>query len=167
LKKTRRVLDIVFIFAQKIIMQIGPNKTAKLTYTLTAVEDGRIIEKVSDDKPAAFQFGIGQLLPAFEKKMDGLKAMDEFSFTLKAEEAYGESDPYAIFDIPIDTFEIDGKTDDKMLQVGNTIPMTDNDGNKHMGRITKVMEQAVTMDFNHPLAGKDLRFSGKVIEVKE
>jgi FKBP-type peptidyl-prolyl cis-trans isomerase SlyD len=148
-------------------MKIGPNKTAKLIYTLTAVTDGRIIEKVNEEKPAAFQFGIGQLLPAFEKNMDGLQANDSFSFILKAEEAYGESDPYAIFDIPIDTFEVDGKADEKMLQVGNTIPMTDNDGNKHMGRITNVMEHAVTMDFNHPLAGKDLRFAGKVIEVLE
>jgi FKBP-type peptidyl-prolyl cis-trans isomerase SlyD len=45
--------------------------------------------------------------------------------------------------------------------------MTDNNGNKHMGRITKVMKHAVTMDLNHPLAGKDLRFSGKVLEVTE
>ncbi|MCF6341670.1 MAG: FKBP-type peptidyl-prolyl cis-trans isomerase [Bacteroidales bacterium] len=146
-------------------MKIAPNTTARLIYTLTAVADGKIIEKVNEEKPAAFQFGIGQLLPAFEKNLDGLKAEDEFSFILKAEDAYGEADPYAVFDIPIDTFEVDGKTDEKMLQVGNTIPMTDNDGNKHMGRITKVMEQAVTMDFNHPLAGKDLQFSGKVLEV--
>jgi len=146
-------------------MEIAPNKTAKLIYTLTAIEDGKIIEKVSEEKPAAFQFGIGQLLPAFEENLNGLKAMDEFSFILKAVDAYGESDPYAIFDIPIDTFEVDGKLDEKMIQVGNTIPMTDNDGNKHMGRITKIMAEAVTMDFNHPLAGKDLRFSGKVLEV--
>ena len=148
-------------------MQIGSNKTAKLIYTLTSVEDGKLIEKVSKDKPAAFQFGIGQLLPAFEENLFGLKAADEFSFILKADNAYGSSDPYAIFDIPIDTFEVDGKTDGKMLQVCNTIPMTDNDGNKHMGKITKVMEHAVTLDFNHPLAGKDLRFSGKVLEVVE
>ncbi|RLD45312.1 MAG: peptidylprolyl isomerase [Bacteroidetes bacterium] len=148
-------------------MQIGPKKTAKLIYTLTAVDDDKIIEKVNEEKPAAFQFGIGQLLPAFEENLSGLKANDEFSFILKAEDAYGPSDPYAIFDIPIDTFAVDGKTDEKMLQVGNTIPMNDNDGNKHMGRITKVMPEAVTMNFNHPLAGKDLRFSGKVIDVKE
>ena len=148
-------------------MKIAPNTTAKLIYTLTAMDDGKIIEKVNEEKPAAFQFGIGQLLPTFEKNLNGLKAKDEFSFILKAEDAYGPSDPYAIFDIPIDTFEIDGKKDEKMLQPGNTIPMTDKDGNKHMGRITKVMKEAVTMDFNHPLAGKDLRFAGKVIEVKE
>ena len=146
-------------------MEIGPNKTAKLIYTLTAVEDGKIIENVNEEKPAAFQFGIGQLLPTFEENLSGLKANDEFDFILKADDAYGPTDPYAIFDIPKDTFEVDGKTDDKMLKLGNTIPMTDKDGNKHMGRITKVMEQSVTMDFNHPLAGKELKFSGKILEV--
>jgi FKBP-type peptidyl-prolyl cis-trans isomerase SlyD len=54
-----------------------------------------------------------------------------------------------------------------MLTIGNKIPMTDNDGNKHVGLITLVMESAVTMDFNHPLAGVDLRFVGEVLEVLE
>ncbi len=54
-----------------------------------------------------------------------------------------------------------------MLQVGNQIPLTDKDGNKHLGLITLIMENAVTMDFNHPLAGVNLRFVGHVIEVIE
>ena len=146
-------------------MKIGEKSTAKLVYTLTLTESGEIIEKVTKDKPAAFQFGANALLPVFEKNLTGLKKGDNFDFVIKAEDAYGLSDPYAIFDIPKDTFEVDGKTDEKMLQVGNIIPMTDNEGNKHHGRITMVGSDAVTMDFNHPLAGKDLRFVGKIIEV--
>ena len=73
---------------------------------------------------------------------------------------------YAIFDIPLDTFEVDGKVDEKMIQVGNIIPMTDNEGNKHLGKITKVQDKAVTMNFNHPLAGQNLHFIGKIVEVK-
>ena len=107
------------------------------------------------------------MVPGFEKNLDGKKAGDQFDFILKAEDAYGTSDPYAIFDIPKDTFEVEGKVDEKMLQVGNIIPMADNEGNKHMGTITKVMEKAVLMDFNHPLAGKDLHFAGKILEVTE
>jgi len=147
-------------------MKIGPGKTALLTYTLTLVEDDSEIEKVTDDKPAAFSFGIGQLLPAFEKNLNGLKADDTFTFVIKAEDAYGPVDQYAIFDIPKDTFEVDGKIDEKMVQVGNKIPMTDNDGNKHLGKIIRVHAETVTMDFNHPLAGKDLRFTGKILKVE-
>ena len=146
-------------------MEIGPNKTASLTYVLTLVEDGREIENVSDEKPAPFNFGVQQLLPVFEKNLTGLKTGESFNFILKAKDAYGPIDPYAIFDVPSDTFEVDGKLDEKMIQVGNKIPMTDNDGNKHLGRIIKINKEAITMDFNHPLAGKDLQFKGKVLEI--
>lgn len=146
-------------------MKIAPGTTARLVYLLTQVTDNKIVEQVNEDKPAIFQFGNGLLLPAFEEGLSGLQAGEQFEFILKAEDAYGEHDPYAIFDIPIDTFAVEGKVDEKMLQVGNTIPMTDNNGNKHFGKITKLMEEAVTMNFNHPLAGIDLRFAGRVLEV--
>lgn len=146
-------------------MEIGPNKTASLTYVLTLAEDGSEIENVSEENPAPFNFGVNQLLPVFEKNLHGLKSGEAFDFILKAENAYGPIDPYAIFDIPKDTFEVDGKIDEEMIQLGNKIPMTDDEGNKHLGKIIKVHKESLTMDFNHPLAGKDLRFKGKVLEV--
>lgn len=148
-------------------MEITSNTTASLTYVLTLADTGKEITRIPDDNPAVFSFGRNQLLPAFETNLMGLRAGDHFDFKVKAKDAYGPTDPYAIFDVPRDTFEVDGKTDEKMLRVGNTIPMTDNEGNKHLGRITRVHEKMVTMDFNHPLAGKDLRFVGKIIEVKK
>lgn len=147
-------------------MEIEPNKTASLSYVLTLVEDGSEIENVNEQKPAAFNFGVKQLLPAFEKNLIGLKSGDTFEFILKADDAYGSKDQYAVFDIPKDTFEADGKVDEEMIQIGNKIPMTDDDGNKHLGKIIKIHNGIITMDFNHPLAGKDLRFKGKVLEVR-
>jgi len=148
-------------------MEIGPNKTASLSYVLTLVEDDSEIENVSEENPAPFNFGVNQLLPVFEKNLSGLKIGDVFDFILNAEDAYGPVDQYAIFDIPKDTFEVDGKIDAEMLQLGNRIPLTDDDGNKHLGKIIKVLEDAVTLDFNHPLAGKDLKFKGKILNVKQ
>lgn len=148
-------------------MKIGPNKTAKVVYRLSLADSDKLVEEVKIEQPANFKFGINQLLPTFEAKLSGLEKDQEFDFIIKAEDAYGPIDSYAIFDIPKDTFEVDGKIDDKMLQVGNMIPMTDNDGNKHVGKIISVLDEVVTMDFNHQLAGKDLRFKGKVIEVSE
>ena len=74
-----------------------------------------------------------------------------------------EQNLYAIFDVPLDTFEEKGKIDEKMVKIGNVIPMTDNKGNKHFGEIIAISKNAVTLDFNHPLAGQDLRFTGKLI----
>ena len=148
-------------------MKISPNSIAAIAYTLTNNSTDEELEKTPDDKIMKFKFGIGELLPDFEKNIIGLKQGDKFDFVVKAKDAFGPVDPYAIFDIPKDTFKTDGKIDEKMLQVGNQIPLTDKDDNKHMGLITLVMEDAVTMDFNHPLAGVDLRFAGKVLEVVE
>ncbi len=146
-------------------MKISPNSIVGIAYTLTSNATGEELEKTPDNKVMKFKFGVGELLPDFEKNIIGLMAGDKFDFVVKANDAYGPVDPYAIFDIPKDTFEVDGKIDDKMLEVGNQIPLTDKEGNKHLGLITLVMEDAVTMDFNHPLAGVDLRFVGEVLEV--
>ncbi len=146
-------------------MKISQNSIAGIAYTLTSNASSEVLEKTPDNKVMKFKFGVGELLPDFEKNIIGLMAGDKFDFVVKANDAYGPVDPYAIFDIPKDTFEVDGKIDDKMLEVGNQIPLTDKEGNKHLGLITLVMEDAVTMDFNHPLAGVDLRFVGEVLEV--
>ncbi|MEE4259637.1 MAG: FKBP-type peptidyl-prolyl cis-trans isomerase [Bacteroidales bacterium] len=147
-------------------MKIETGKTAIIQYRLLNADDGAQIEATSEEHPAVFKFGTGQLIPEFEKNLTGLTADDIFDFTIESANAYGPVDPYAIFDIPLDTFEVDGKIDDKMIRVGNIIPMTDNEGNKHLGRITKIMDHAVTMNFNHPLAGQNLHFIGKILEVK-
>ncbi len=147
-------------------MKIEPGKTAIVQYQLLDADNQAEIESASDKKPAVFSFGINTLIPEFEKNLIGLGSGDLFDFIINANNAYGPVDSYAIFDIPLDTFDVDGKTDAKMIQIGNTIPMTDNEGNKHLGKITKVMKDAVTMDFNHPLAGKNLHFTGKILEVK-
>lgn len=147
-------------------MKIETGKTAIVQYQLLDADNQTEIESTSDQNPAVFSFGVNKLIPEFEKNLIGLGAGDSFDFIIDANNAYGPVDSYAIFDIPIDTFDVDGKTDPKMIQIGNTIPMTDNDGNKHLGKITKVMKDDVTMDFNHPLAGKNLHFIGKIIEVK-
>ncbi len=147
-------------------MKIEPGKTAIVQYQLLDADIQAEIESTSDEKPAVFSFGVNKLIPEFEKNLMGLGTGDSFDFIIDANNAYGPVDSYAIFDIPLDTFEVNGKTDPKMIQIGNAIPMTDNEGNKHLGKITKVMKDAVTMDFNHPLAGKNLHFTGKILEVK-
>jgi len=146
-------------------MKIAPGTKAKIIYTLKT-SDGKQIEQVKENEPIEFAFGVMQLMPEFEEKLTGLQEGEHFDISVSAENAYGPVDPYAIFDIPLDTFEVDGKVDEEMIQLGNIIPMTDNDGNKHLGKIIKILKDAVTFDFNHPLAGENLNFVGKVISVE-
>ncbi len=159
------MMNVLYSTFKNTIMRISPNCIVALSYTLTNKATSEEIEKTPESKIMKFKFGIGELLSGFEKNLLGLKEGDTFDFVINSNDAYGPIDPYAIFDIPKDTFETDGVMDEQMLKVGNKIPMTDNEGNKHVGIITLAMENAVTMDFNHPLAGVDLRFIGKVLEV--
>ncbi len=148
-------------------MKVTLNSIVSIAYKLTDNANNNEIEKTPSDRIMKFKFGINELLPKFEENLIGLKAGDNFDFTVASNDAYGPIDKYAFFDIPKDTFMVDGKIDDKMLLVGNSIPMTDNQGNKHIGQITLVMEDAITMNFNHPLAGVELRFVGEILEVHE
>ncbi len=140
-------------------MKIEFNSIVGIRYTLTNNNSGEELEKTPDDKLMKFKFGIGELLPKFEQNLLGLCKDSEFDFVVPVADAYGPVDPYAVFNIPNDTFGVEAKTDEKMLQVGNQIPLTDNDGNKHVGLVTHILKNAVTMNFNHPLAGADLRFT--------
>jgi FKBP-type peptidyl-prolyl cis-trans isomerase SlyD len=148
-------------------MKIEPGKLAKIVYKLYDAGDNELIEEIPPEKPIVFRFGLNHLFPDFEKNLTGLAVDDTFDFIIKAEDAYGPVDTYAIFDIPKDTFEIDGKIPDNFFLPGKKVSMHDNNGQQHIGKMIKIMKESVTIDFNHPLAGKDLRYVGKVLEVFE
>ncbi|MGD2034642.1 MAG: peptidylprolyl isomerase [Bacteroidales bacterium] len=149
-------------------MVISKDKVVSLTYELRIDgNNGEIVEALKEDSPLTFLYGSGNLLPKFEQNISGLKIGDEFSFDIKAEDAYGEVNENAVVNVPVSAFEIDGKIDSDMLKVGNKIPMQDASGNKLTGIVKEVTDEAVNMDFNHPMAGNDLFFNGKVTEIRD
>lgn len=149
-------------------MVIGKDKVVSLIYELRVDDSkGDIIEALNAEKPLTFIFGTGSLLPKFEENISGLKSGDPFSFDLKCEDAYGLATEDAVVDIPKDVFEVDGEFDDKMIREGNAIPMMDGEGNRLNGVVVEVGADIVKMDFNHPLAGDDLFFSGKIVEIRD
>lgn len=149
-------------------MTVAENKFVSLIYELRENDSqGKVIEVVKEDKPLRFIFGKGQMLPMFEDNIKGLSQDDPFSFALDAKNAYGQFNKDAIADLPIDIFKVDGKVDEKTVVVGNVLPMQDNKGNVFYGKVEEVKDEAVKMDFNHPLAGVNLHFTGKLIEVRD
>lgn len=149
-------------------MEIIKDKVVSITYELRKdAVDGDVVENVGTDNPLVFLFGTGGMLPKFEEYLEGKNAGDSFKFGLKTEEAYGPVVENAIVDVPIDVFKVDGEIDDKLLKLGNMVPMMDNSGNRLNGVITEIKDAAVEMDFNHPMAGKDLYFEGKITEVRD
>ncbi|NEM98835.1 FKBP-type peptidyl-prolyl cis-trans isomerase [Pontibacter burrus] len=151
-------------------MKIEKNKVVTLTYELRIQnENGEqsLVEVANEEQPMAFIFGMSGLPDQFEDNLNGLSEGDNFEFKLDAEEGYGEFDENAVVELPKNVFEVEGAVPDNMLEVGNFIPMTDSEGNQLQGRVAKVSDSAVTMDFNHPLSGKELYFKGKVSQVRE
>lgn len=148
-------------------MKITANKFVAVTYDLTVGEEHELMEKATVDKPLKFIFGTGAMLPAFENALNGLEVGDKFNFSIAPDDAYGEYVEEHVLDLPKNIFEVDGKFDSEMIQEGNTIPMMDSNGNRMNGSVLEVKEDVVVMDFNHPLAGETLHFSGEVIDVHE
>jgi FKBP-type peptidyl-prolyl cis-trans isomerase SlyD len=149
------------------MLKAEKDNVVSLTYELRVDHaDGKVIESLNESNPLTFLFGTGNLLPKFEEQISGLKVGDKFNFDLQCEDAYGEINDNAIIDVPINAFEINGKIDDNMLKVGNTIPMQDNSGNRLNGQVKEIGSDKVKMDFNHPLAGNHLFFAGEVREIR-
>jgi FKBP-type peptidyl-prolyl cis-trans isomerase SlyD len=149
-------------------MVVSQNKVVSLSYELRLSSvSGEIIESVDRQSPLTFLFGTGSLLPKFEDNLAGLKVGDQFDFNLISEDAYGDFDENSIVKIPAHVFQVDGKTDDELVKIGNKIPMQDNNGNRLTGVVKAFDAESVTMDFNHPLAGQHLFFKGEITELRQ
>jgi len=149
-------------------MQIEKNTVVSLCYTLKADNsEGDIIEVAQETDPLVFIYGAGQMLPKFEENLANLKQGDPFEFRLVSIDAYGDPDPEAVLDLDIEIFKVDGKLDEEMIAPGNMIPMRDSEGHMLQGKVVSVSPAAVKMDFNHPMAGQNLHFSGSILEVRQ
>jgi len=146
-------------------MLISKDKVVSLSYELKV--KGEVVDKADASNPLTFLFGHGNLLPLFEEKINGLVPGEKFEFMIPSEEGYGLVNEEAIVELPKEIFVIDGEMASDLLEVGRTLPMRDNDGNAMNGTIVEIAENHVVMDFNHPLAGEDLHFAGKVETIRE
>jgi len=145
-------------------MTIQSNSVVALTYDLYTKEDDQevFVEKADEQNPLVFLYGIGMMLPKFEENLAGMNAGDKYDFHLIAEEAYGSKDENAITELPMDMF---GEMEKP--EIDSILPLQDNDGNQFRAKVKEVSDTAVTVDLNHPMAGQDLHFIGKIISVRE
>jgi len=151
-------------------MPIAKNNVVCISYQLAFPdEDGQpdVVEIVDEKEPMVFIHGLSGLPEAFEENLLGLNEGDTFEFSISAEDAYGNLDPNAIIELPKSIFQAEDQSADDILQIGNFIPMTDDQGNRMQGLVVSIEGETVTMDFNHPLAEKTLMFQGKIIKIRE
>jgi FKBP-type peptidyl-prolyl cis-trans isomerase SlyD len=151
-------------------MPIAKNNVVYISYQLAFPDqDGQpdVVEIVDEKEPMVFIHGLSGLPEAFEENLLGLNEGDTFDFSISAEDAYGNVDPNAIIELPKSIFQAEDQSADDILQIGNFIPMTDDQGNRMQGLVVSIEGETVTMDFNHPLAEKTLMFQGKILKIRE
>lgn len=151
-------------------MKIEINKVVSLAYELQSEnESGKksFVENVGSDQPMVFLFGASGFPEKFEEELVGLEEGAAFDFMLDSDEAFGDLDEEAVVRLPIDVFKIDGKFDASKFKVGTFVPMSDAEGHRMQGKVLDVSEIDLQIDFNHPLAGLNLHFKGKVLEVRD
>ena len=142
------------------------NKYITVAYKLYVMQDGQktLVEEATAEHPYQFISGLGSTLERFESEITPLNKGDKFSFVIPAAEAYGEYMPEGVRTVSKEMFTIDGVFDEERIFQGAVIPLQDNEGHHFYATVGEVTEDTVTVDLNHPQAGKDLEFNGKVIE---
>ena len=142
-------------------MSISENQVVSIHYELKDVSNGEILDTNLNAAPLSFIVGKGQIIPGLEEKIKGLKVGENADITVKAEDAYGIYDNNAVQTLPKEQFA------GLELHIGMTLYGQGEHGETVQVVVKSFNEETVEIDFNHPLAGKDLLFAVSVTEVRD
>lgn len=140
-------------------LTIGPGTQVTLYFSLS-LEDGTVVDSNYETKPATFTVGDGNLLPGFEQALYGLSAGVEQQLLIPPEQGFGQHNPSNLQRVDRDDFPT-GVT----LEEGLVMTFSDAQNNELPGVVVSYDENTVDIDFNHPLAGRDVYFSVKILDV--
>lgn len=141
-------------------MPIGNGDKVVVEYKGT-LDDGTIFDSSeSHGEPLEFEMGAGQIIPGFEEAIMGMEKGEEKTFKLEPSEAYGDHNPQLIKVMPRDQMPLDREPEAGMMLL-TELP----NGAKIPAMIIDVTKEDVTIDLNHPLAGKALTFEIKIVDV--
>ena len=138
------------------------NAGQKVTFHYSGkFEDGKVFDTSKDREPLTFEVGARQIIPGLEKEMIKMKKGEKKTITVKAEDAYGPVQPHLVQKIPKNVFNGQGE-----LQVGGQVSLTHKSGKHTMTAvIAEIKDDLVTLNLNHPLAGKNLVFDVDIVDV--
>lgn len=132
-----------------------------------ALDSGEMIDSNFDRKPASFRIGDGSMLPGFEAVLLGLHAGAEIETRLLPEAAFGAVNPENRHQFPIAKFSHLLEDDLVPTEVGSVVSFKDAAGFDLPGVVAALTDSTITIDFNHPLAGKPIRFRAAILAVME
>lgn len=139
-------------------MAISKGVRVQMHYTLTV--DGKTVDSSQRNKPLSFIHGEHKIIAGLEKRLAGLKAGDSKKVTIPPEDAYGPRREEGIQTVPSSTF-----SDPNTLKVGGLVQGSI-EGNPFRARVLQIEKNTITLDLNHPLAGKTLEFEVEIVSVE-
>jgi len=141
-------------------MSVQKGDTVRVEYKGT-LDDGTVFDSSEGRDPIEFKVGSGQIIRGFDEAVIGMKKGEEKKIHLEPKEAYGENNTQLLKKIARKVLP-----QDREPAVGMVIGMQRADGRQFEARIKEVSDTEVTIDLNHPLAGKALNFAIKIVEIK-
>ncbi len=138
---------------------VGEGTEVTLHFSLK-LDSGEVIDSNFEGDPATFVMGDGNMLAGFEQKLTGMGVGQQETFMVKPEEGFGQSNPNNFQTMPRDQFD-----DDIELVEGLMLSFADAQKAELPGVVSAFDDETVTIDFNHPLAGREIIFEAKILEI--
>lgn len=133
--------------------------TVSIHYTGTLI-DGTVFDSSEGRDPLQFEVGSGQIIPGLDKALEGMTVGDKKEVKVPAEEAYGQPNPDARQEVPREQIP-----EHIPLEVGTQLQMQTQEGQPIPVLVAEISDEVVTLDANHPLAGKDLNFDIELVTI--
>jgi FKBP-type peptidyl-prolyl cis-trans isomerase SlyD len=140
--------------------KVEDGHVVSMEYTLKV--DGNVADSSEGREPLEFVQGSGNIIPGLEREMVGMGVGDSKDVVVAAADGYGEEDEKAFMDVPREQFP-----EEIPMKVGTELQVQNQAGQPMYARIETVGDKSVRLDFNHPLAGKELHFSVKVVGLRD
>mgnify|MGYP000858788529 CR=1 FL=1 len=155
----RKLTNESFLFKTIMMQQAKKGDTVKIHYH-GRLTDGSTFDSSEGREPLEFELGGGMVIPGFDLGVTGMTVGEKKTINIPAAEAYGETSAEMIVEFPRDQFPAD-----MVPEIGMQLTMNNNQGQSFPVVIVEVKEEAVMLDANHPLAGKELVFDLELVEI--
>ena len=139
---------------------VADDIVVSIEYTLTV--DGEVIDASEDSDPLEYLQGYQNIIPGLERELAGMKIGESKEITVLPKDGYGEQDPEAVIEIPRREFPKDFE-----VKPGVELQLQNQDGEMMNAVIVSISPNAVKLDLNHPLAGKELLFRVTVVDLRD
>ena len=142
------------------MLDIGPNCKVELHFSLKLADTGELVDSTFEKKPAELVIGDGNLPAAFEAVIYGMRAGERKIERIEPKDGFGQHNPSNVQRIPKDQFDPSVE-----LSEGLVVSFQDKAKSELPGVVSTFDDTMVTVDFNHPLAGRDLEFEVEILSV--